>query len=117
MNANVSGSISPLDWIEITGLLGDGVLDLKEINWVKTYSSYVFNGGYQDTDMAAIGYSYRHDTSSPWFALHAGNDTTGWGCHGDYARITWHATFEDAVTSGLTKESRRWLDLPLEGEQ
>lgn len=42
-------------------------------------------------------------------SIHAGTDTTGWGCHGDYVRWYKGPTLEDIIHNGLTNESRRWL--------
>ena len=113
------GSISPADWDTIVNELGDSTVKPANIEWWRTWTNWAQpEEGYQDTDYVALGrISYRVNPERLWFAVHAGCDTSGWGCYGDYAWVTYHKTYEDAVTNGLTKESRRWLGLELEGEE
>ncbi len=51
-----------------------------------------------------------------WATVHAGADNTGWGCHGDYVQWRRFPTKDEAITMGLTNESRRWLELPNDQE-
>ncbi len=44
-----------------------------------------------------------------WATVHAGNDTTGWGCN-DYVDWRIFRTKEEAIGQGLTEESRRKLN-------
>ena len=52
-----------------------------------------------------------------WATVHAGNDNTGWGCHGDYVQWRRFRTRNEAIKMGLTNESRRWLNLELPNDQ
>ena len=81
--------------------------DVEEV--LHQYTTYVPDGGYQDTDMVAV----MRLKAGTFASVHAGNDTTGWGCHGDY--VIWHRgdTLDDVIRNGLTNESRGWLGLTL----
>jgi hypothetical protein len=67
------------------------------------------NRDYDDTDFAALV----ELTGGRWATLHAGNDTSGWGCFGDYVRWRVFSSRDEAIAMGLTNESRRWLGLEL----
>jgi hypothetical protein len=53
-------------------------------------------------------------TDNRFGSIHAGTDTTGWGCHGDYVRWYVGPNLEDVIFNGLTNESRGWLGLEIE---
>jgi hypothetical protein len=100
------------DWQQIV----DGTVSLGMIYKVHAmYSSDTANdGGYDDTDYAALVELW----DGRWATVHAGNDSTGWGCQGDYVDWRIFKTRDEAIAQGLTNESRRWLqlDLPAPGE-
>jgi len=50
--------------------------------------------------------------SDLYATIHAMNDYTGWGCHGDMARIR-IGKYEDVVRFGLSDEDRRRLNVEL----
>ncbi len=52
--------------------------------------------------------------SGDWATVHAGCDTTGWGCHGDYIDWRIFISRDEAIRMGLTNESRGWLGLELD---
>lgn len=105
------------DWEQVLGFktMGDEIVTLEMIDQVHAmYSSDPEDKyhGYYDTDLAALMVL----NDGRWATLHAGNDTTGWGCHGDYIHWRIFATRAEAISQGLTNESRRWLKLELDDE-
>jgi hypothetical protein len=98
------------DWVQIFAFKApeapkaDKIIDVPLM-----YVTPGTNEEYVDTDFVAL--MLLDDFT--WATVHAGNDTTGWGCHGDHVRWYRGNTFWDAVTNGLTNESRRWLGFEL----
>ena len=104
------------DWQEIFGNanfgnLGDQVEppppeEVEEV--LHQYTTFDGNG-WQDTDMVAV----MRLKDGTFASVHAGNDTSGWGCHGDYTIWYLGSTLDDVIKNGLTNESRDWLGLTL----
>lgn len=91
-----------------------GVSMIKAVEAMYSTNSEVMDAegfirGYYDTDLAALVELH----SGKWATLHAGNDTTGWGCHGDYVDWRIFASRDEAIRMGLTNQSRVWLKLEL----
>jgi hypothetical protein len=107
----------PYDWQQVLGKSyprdGEQVTLGQVYKVWAMYSSDVGGDGYNDTDLAALVELQNGD----WATVHAGNDTTGWGCHGDYVDWRIFKTKAEAISQGLTSESRRWLKLTLDTDQ
>lgn len=102
------------DWQQMLGNSTDGqgtvgLGQLYQVHAMWTNTDEGFEGG--DADYAAL--IELQDGS--WATLHAGCDTTGWGCQGDYVRWRVFSSRDEAVRAGLTNESRRWLQVELPG--
>ena len=98
---------SEYDWTEV--LAPDEAPAREDIEEVLHQRLIPGPSGYAEMDLAAV----MRLKDGRWATVHAGTDTTGWGCHGDYVRWYVGPTLEDAIYNGLTNESRRWLNLEL----
>ena len=105
--------ISDFDWNEIYGstdLLGDVSVARDEVEEVLHQHLQMGDSGYAEMDLVAV-LKLKDGTFA---SVHAGTDTTGWGCHGDYVRWYRGPTLEDVIYNGLTNESRDWLGLEIQ---
>lgn len=105
------GSTTVVDTSHTTRLpLSADTVTVNQIQRVESmYSSDDDRTGYADTDLAAL----IELTDGRWATLHAGNDTSGWGCMGDYVEWRIFDTRGEAIIMGLTNESRGWLGIEL----
>ena len=104
------------DWQEILGksVVYGGEADGAEVTLGMVYKVHAMHAesryGYSQADYAALV----ELQSGDWATVHAGCDTTGWGCHGDYVDWRIFVSKDEAIRMGLTNESRDWLGLGLE---
>jgi hypothetical protein len=81
----------------------------EDVDEVLHQYTTVEGNDYQDTDMVAV----MRLKDGTFASVHAGNDTTGWGCHGDYTIWYIGDSLADVAINGLTNESRSWLGTTL----
>lgn len=113
----VQGDWGIYDWQEVLGKSRNSsgpVPDGVEVTLGMVYKVHAMymrsTEGWGQADYAALV----ELQSGDWATVHAGCDTTGWGCHGDYVDWRIFVSRDEAIRMGLTNESRDWLGLGLE---
>ena len=104
------------DWQQILGksMVYNGETDGATVSLGQVYKVHAMHKtsteGWGQADYAALV----ELQSGDWATVHAGCDTTGWGCRGDYIDWRIFISKDEAIRMGLTNESRDWLGLGLE---